>query len=243
MSATVRRKARPASSPSPAAISRAGQGGSTSLQVPALRVLIIDDHAIVRDGLQQLLRRSFPAASFGEARNSIEAVEAVASETWDVVLLDLSIPGQSGIEVLKSIRTVQPATKVLVITMHPEDQYAVRVLRAGACGYLNKESASEEVVQAVKKVVAGGRYVSATMAESLAAGINMPAQKAPHETLSAREFEVFCALAKGATLTEIASQLQLSVKTISTYRARIMNKTDLKTNAAMVRYALKEGLV
>jgi len=208
-----------------------------------LRILIVDDHAIVRDGLKQLLLHKFPHAIFGEGRNANEALERVSKEKWEVILLDITMPGQSGLDVLKQIKTLQPDTKVLVLTMHPEDQYAIRVLKTGASGYLTKETASEEVAKAVSKVLAGGKYVSATLAESLVTGLNAPAEKKPHEMLSDREYQVMRLLAQGKSVKEIGYDLSLSIKTVSTYRTRVLKKLKFKTNADVIRYAMREKLV
>ena len=208
-----------------------------------LRVLIVDDHAIVRDGLKQLLLGKFPQAVFGEGRNAREAVELLVKEPWHVMLLDISMPGQSGLDALNQIKALQPELKVLVLTMHPEDQYAVRVLKAGASGYLTKDSASEQVVDAVTKLLAGGKYVSAALAEKLVTNLNQPLPKAPHETLSDREYQVLRMIAAGKSVKEIGSDLGLSIKTISTYRTRVLKKLTLKTNADVIRYALREKLV
>lgn len=208
-----------------------------------LRILIVDDHAIVRDGLKQLLLHKFPHAIFGEGRNANEALERVSKEKWEVILLDITMPGQSGLDVLKQIKALQPDTKVLVLTMHPEDQYAIRVLKTGASGYLTKETASEEVSKAVSKVLAGGKYVSATLAESLVSGLNTPDEKKPHEMLSDREYQVMRLLANGKSVKEIGYDLSLSIKTVSTYRTRVLKKLKFKTNADVIRYAMREKLV
>src|SRR5437660_6064745 len=199
------------------------------------RILLVDDHTIVRDGLKQILSRTFPQAVFGEARNAREAFAAIENTKWDVILLDISLPGQSGLDVLKQIKILQSEAKVLVLTMHPEDQYATRVLKAGASGYLTKETASEEVVTAVNKLLAGGKYVSAAFAQNLLAGLGNPTPKAPHEMLSDREYQVLRLLASGKSSKEIGSDLGLSIKTVSTYRTRVLKKLNLKTNADIIR--------
>lgn len=207
------------------------------------RVLIVDDHVIIRQGLRQILSDAFPKATFGEADSANLALEQVAKARWDIVLLDITMPGKSGMDVLKQIVEAQPNIAVLVLSMHPEDQYAIRVLKSGAAGYITKNTASEEVVGAVKKVLGGGKYVSASLAENLAASLNAPTGKAPHELLSDREYQVMRLIALGKSVKEIAFELSLSVKTISTYRTRIMEKTKLKTNAEIIRYAVHEKLV
>ena len=203
----------------------------------------MDDHAIIRQGLRQILADAFTRASFGEATNANDALDLVAKSPWDVVLLDITMPGKSGLDVLKQMVDAQPNMAVLVLSMHPEDQYAVRVLKTGAAGYITKNTASEEVIGAVKKVLAGGKYVSAALAENLATNLNSPSGKAPHELLSDREYQVMRMIALGRSVKEIAFELSLSVKTISTYRTRIMEKTKLKTNADIIRYAVHEKLV
>ena len=208
-----------------------------------LRILIVDDHAIVRDGLRQLLASKLPQAIFGEGRNAQEALERVIKEPWNVLLLDISMPGQSGLDVLQQIKVLQPSLKVLVLTRHPEDQYALRVLKAGAAGYLTKETASAEVVNAVQAVQKGGKYISASLAQRLVSNLNAPAQKAPHEGLSDREFQVLRMIAAGKSVKEIAFDLSLSVKTVSTYRTRVLAKLGFKTNAQAIRYAMREKLV
>jgi len=204
-----------------------------------MHILIVDDHAIVRDGLKQLLHRKFPDAVFGEGQNAQEALDRVSEGPWDVILLDITMPGRSGLDVLKQIKTIQPETKVLVLTMHPEDQYAMRVLRTGGSGYLTKETAFEEVAKAVTEVVGGGTYISASLAESLAA--NAP-YRSPHEALSDREYQVMRKIAAGKSPKEIAYELSLSSKTVSTYRTRVLKKLKLKSNAEVIRYAVREKL-
>ena len=223
----------------PAAPDPAASGKSTR----AVRILIVDDHTIIRQGLKQILADDFPKGVFGEAKNGTEALERVWKEKWDVVLLDLTMPGKGGLDVLKQLVEAQPNMAVLVLSMHPEDQYAVRVLKTGAAGYLTKNTASEEVVGAVKRVMAGGKYVSAALAESLAANLHGGGEKPRHETLSDREYQVLRQIASGKSVKEIAFDLSLSVKTISTYRTRVMDKMNLKTNADIIRYAMQEKLV
>ena len=179
----------------------------------------------------------------GEAGDGHEAMKIIQSEPCDVVLLDITMPNKSGLDVLKELHAQSPRLPVLVLSMHAEDQYAVRVLRAGAAGYLTKESAPAKLVQAIRKVVRGGRYVSPTLAEKLVFELDSDSTKAPHETLSDREYQVLCMISSGKTVTMIAEELTLSVKTISTYRVRILEKLNMKNNAELTRYAIKEGLV
>lgn len=208
-----------------------------------VRILIVDDHSIIRQGLRQLLAEEFTNATFGEANNGNEALDQIWKQPWDVVLLDITMPGKGGLDVLKQLVSAHPNMAVLVLSMHPEDQYAVRVLKTGAAGYITKNTASEEVVGAVKKVLAGGRYVSSSLAENLAASLNAPLETPRHEILSDREYQVLRLIAMGKSVKEIGFELSLSVKTISTYRTRIMEKMQLKTNADIIRYAVHQRLV
>lgn len=208
-----------------------------------MRILIADDHAVVRQGLKQILADAFKRASFGEAANSQQALERVWKEAWDIVILDLTMPGRSGLEVLKEIKSAHPKLPVLILSMHPEDQFAVRLLKAGASGYMTKESAPEELVGAVKKAIAGGRYVSAGLAEKMASLLVNDTKGAPHETLSDREFLILRQIAAGKSVSVIARELSLSVKTISTYRVRLLGKMGLVNNAELLRYAFDNNLV
>ena len=208
-----------------------------------IRVLIVDDHPVVRRGLRALLSDEFRGAAFGEASTAQQALEQLWKQKWDVALLDITLPGRSGLDLLKEFKAARPRLPVLVLSVHPEDQFALRALKAGAEGYLTKESAPEELVKAIRKILAGGRYVSPTLAEKLALGVRKDSTRAPHETLSDREYEIMCCIASGKTVTEIAGELSLSPKTISTYRARILEKLGVKNNAAIIRYAIQNGLV
>jgi len=208
-----------------------------------MRILITDDHAVVRSGLKQILAEAFPKAEFGEATNAQEALDRVWKEPWDVVVLDITMPGRSGLEVLKEIKKSKPKLPVLMLSMHPEDQFAVRLLKVGASGYMTKESAPQELVGAVKKVIAGGRYVSPSLAEKMASYLAIDVQTPPHERLSDREFLVLRQIASGKTPTAIAKELGLSVKTISTYRMRILEKMSMQNNAELTHYAIQNQLV
>lgn len=216
---------------------------SSSHQRHTLQFLLVDDHAIVRDGLKQVLAGAFPDAAIAEARNAKEALEFAMELKPDVVLLDISLPGKSGLDILKQIKTIEPESRVLILTMHPEEQYAVRVLKAGASGYLTKEMASDEVADAVKKILAGGRYVSSALAENLAANLHTSTEKTLHECLSDREYQILRMIGIGKSVKEIAYDLSLSIKTISTYRARVLAKLKFKGNADVIRYAIRERLV
>lgn len=209
-----------------------------------MKILIVDDHAVVRRGLQQIVLDQYQDIVFGEATNGHEALEALTQQNWDVIVLDISMPGRSGLDVLKEIRKDRPDIPVLVLSIHPEDQFAVRVLRAGASGYMTKETAPEELVTAIDKVIAGGTYVSSSLAELLAHDLQRDnGETTLHRRLSDREYEVMVMIASGKAVSQIADELSLSVKTISTYRSRILDKVDMKSNAEITRYAIKHGLV
>jgi DNA-binding NarL/FixJ family response regulator len=208
-----------------------------------MKILIADDHAVVRHGLKQILADDFKEAVFGEATTGEEALNQVFKDKWDVIVLDITMPGRTGLEVLREIKKFRPKLPVLVLSMHPEDQFAVRVLKAGAAGYMTKESAPEELVGAIKKVLAGGRHVSPSLAELMATYLTMDTKKPPHELLSNREFQVMRQIASGKTVSQIARELSLSVRTISTYRARILEKMCLASNAALTHYAFQHNLV
>ena len=208
-----------------------------------MRILIADDHAVFRRGLRETVAEAFPRVTFGEAKTAAEAVELVRRLPWDVVILDISMPGKSGLDILDDVKRLRPRTPVLLLTMHPEQQYARRALKAGAAGYLTKDSVPDELKSAIKKISAGGRYVSATLAEKLAMDLRSGTDLPVHELLSDREFQVLRMLASGKTVKEMAEELSLSIKTVSTYRGRILEKTGLKTNADLIRYALEAQLV
>jgi two-component system invasion response regulator UvrY len=208
-----------------------------------MRVLIADDHAVFRRGLRETLAEAFSRVTFGEAKTAQETLEHVRRLEWDVVILDISMPGKSGLDILDELKRSRPKLPIRLLSMHPEEQFARRALKAGAAGYLTKESVPEELKEAVKKVAAGGRYVSATLAEKLASDLRAGADTPIHELLSAREFQVLRMIASGKTVKDIAEEISLSVKTVSTYRARILDKTGMKTNAELIRYALQTQLV
>jgi two-component system invasion response regulator UvrY len=208
-----------------------------------MKILLTDDHAVVRQGLKLILADHFKKAQFGEARNATEALNRVTKEDWDVMVLDVTMPGRSGLEILKDVKRLRPRLPVLILSMHPEDQFAVRMLKTGAAGYLTKESAGDELVGAINKVVGGGRYVSPALAERLASYLTIDVQKAPHERLSDREFLVLRMLASGKSVSQIGRELSLSVKTISTYRGRLLEKMDMKNNAEVMHYALQKNLL
>jgi two-component system invasion response regulator UvrY len=208
-----------------------------------IKVVVVDDHAVVREGLKRIIAENVGMIVTGEAADGHEAMRVIKSEPCDVVLLDITMPNKNGLDVLKELHAESPRLPVLVLSMHGEDQYAIRVLRAGAAGYLTKDSAPAKLVQAIRKVVRGGKYVSPTLAERLVFDLGTDSDKAPHEVLSDREYQVLCMISSGKTVTQIAEELALSVKTISTYRVRILEKLKMKNNAEITRYAIKEGLV
>jgi len=208
-----------------------------------ITIVIADDHAVVRRGLKEILADESDMEIGAEASTAQELLDLVRKRPWDAVVLDISLPGRSGLEVLAELKQERPTLPVLIHTMHPEDQFARRALRAGAAGYLTKDSAPTELVKALRKIVAGGKYVGASLAETLAASMDASAVEAPHQALSDREFEVFRLLASGKTVSEVAEQLSLSVKTISTYRSRILHKMKMKNNAELMRYALQQKVV
>ena len=208
-----------------------------------IKVVVVDDHAVVREGLKRIISENPGMEVTGEAGDGHEALKVIHGSPCDIVLLDISMPNKGGLDVLKQLHSESPRLPVLVLSMHSEDQYAVRVLRAGAAGYLTKESAPDKLVQAIRKVVRGGKYVSPSLAEKLVFELDGDTDKPPHQILSDREYQVLCMIGSGKTVTEIAAELVLSVKTISTYRVRILEKLKLKNNAELTRYALKQGLV
>jgi two-component system invasion response regulator UvrY len=207
-----------------------------------LNVLIVDDHAIVRQGLKQLLVDEFHSVTFGEAGESSEALAQFDHHTWDVLILDIFLPGRNGLDLLKEIKAIAPKLPVLVYSMHPEDQFAVRALKLGAAGYISKSNLPEELVKAVRKILAGGRYISPALAEHLAFDIVEGTTPQPHELLSEREFQVMQMIAAGKSTGEIAAELSLSAKTISTYRTRLLEKMRMKTNADIIHYVIQHKL-
>ena len=208
-----------------------------------INVLIADDHPIVRQGLRQILSEIPDMAVAGEAANAQETLNQVRAGGWDVLVLDITMPDRTGFDILKELKHAQPNLPVLVLSIHAEEQVAVRVLKAGASGYLTKENAPGELVKAIRKVVSGGKYISRTLAETLAIGLDTTSERPRHEALSDREFQVMQMMASGKTLTDIAEELSLSTKTISTYRTRLLEKMNLKTNAEIIRYAIENRLV
>jgi DNA-binding NarL/FixJ family response regulator len=208
-----------------------------------IKALIADDHPVVRQGLCRILEETSEVAVAGEAATGAEVLEKVFQNEYDVILLDISMPGRSGLEILREMKREKPDLRVLILSAYPEEQYAVRALRDGAAGYLTKESAPDELIIAIRKVVLGRKYVSSALAEKLAFDLEEDRQRPLHEMLSDREYQVMCMIASGKLVTEIATELALSVKTISTYRTRILDKMKMKNNAELTYYSIKEGLV
>jgi len=208
-----------------------------------IRVLLADDHTIVREGLKELLAETGDIRVSGEANNGTETLTQVRANDFDVAVLDMSMPGRSGIDLIKQVRAEKPRLPILILSMHSEEQYAVRALRAGASGYLTKESAAEQLVTAIRRVAAGGAFVTPETAQRLALGTNAPGTGAPHTSLSDREFQVFQLIANGRSVSDIAKRLSLSVKTISTHKTRAMQKLGLANQSELIRYAIEHGLL
>jgi two-component system, NarL family, invasion response regulator UvrY len=206
-------------------------------------ILIADDHALIRSGLKQLLSEDSSIKQIGETKSGRETIDKLQAQHWDLLILDINMPDRSGIDILRQIRATHPQTKVLVLSGFPEKQYAVNVLRAGASGYLNKEMAPEELLSAVRAVLQGRRYVSPALAELLVNGLDMEQNQPIHSSLSEREFQIFCKLAAGQAVSDIADELCISVKTVSTYRSRVLEKMNFTTNADLTAYALRNELI
>ena len=208
-----------------------------------IKVLVADDHPVVREGLKQILAEAQDIEVAAEAEDGHKLLEKVREQGFDVVVMDITMPGLMGLDALKQLKSEHPQLPILILSIHPEEQYALRVLRAGASGYLTKGSAPDSLIGAIRKVYRGGSYVSPALAERLADELRGDITKMPHETLSDREYQVMCLIASGKTVTEIADQLALSVKTVSTYRSRILEKMRMKTNAELTHYAIEHKLV
>jgi DNA-binding NarL/FixJ family response regulator len=207
-----------------------------------IRIVIADDHAIVREGLKRIVSSVNDMEVTSEAANGIEVMQRVRELTFDLLMLDLSMPGRSGMELIKLVRAEKPKLRILVLSMHQELQYAVRAIKSGASGYLTKESAPDQLEQAIRKIAAGGAFISAEVAEQLALGAMPGSEALPHESLSNREFEVFRLVVDGVSVTDIAARLKLSVKTVSTHKANLMHKMGLHNQSELIRYALRHGL-
>jgi two-component system, NarL family, invasion response regulator UvrY len=207
------------------------------------KILIADDHAAIRIGIRHILKNEYPEMEFGEATNATDVSEKVREQAWDIIILDINMPGRNGLDILKQLKDEKFNIPVLVFSMHREDQIAIRALKAGAAGYLTKDSADTELVKAVKQLLSGKKYITASVAELLITQLENPNGKAPHELLSNREYQTFILLATGKSVSEIATSLSLGVPTISTYRARILEKMHLRTNADLIQYAIQNNLV
>lgn len=208
-----------------------------------IMILIADDHAVVREGLKRIITETSDMVVADEAADGHEVINKALKNDYDVVVLDITMPGINGLDVLKQIRAKKPKLPILVLSVHPEEQYAVRVLKAGASGYLTKERAPDELVAAIRKVASGRKYITSSLAEKLALELDIDREKPPHETLSDREYQVMCMITSGRTVKDIAEELFLSEKTISTYRTRILEKMKMKSNIELTHYAIKHGLV
>jgi DNA-binding NarL/FixJ family response regulator len=208
-----------------------------------LKIIIADDHTVVRHGLKEILTRELGKLKIAEAKDAREATMLLAKDKWDLILLDINMPGRSGLDVLSEARRLCPATPVLVLSAYPEKEFAVRAFKLGASGYLNKQSAFDELITAVKRILAGGKYVTTSLAELMASGLGPGPEQSPHETLSNRELQVLRMIAAGKAIKEIASELSLSEKTVGTYRMRIAEKMHLASNVELTRYALQHQLV
>ena len=207
------------------------------------KILVVDDHAVVRQGVKQILSEQFQGAVIGEAQNAEEMVERLRKHSWDIVVLDVGMPGKSGLDALKELKHLSPRLPVLVLSAYPEDQLALRMLKAGASGYLSKDSAPNELVQALRKILGGGKFVSASLAELLASNLDDNLEKPLHELLSDREYQVMCLIAVGKSLKDIADDLCVGISTVNTYRARILEKMQLKNNTELTHYAIENRLV
>ena len=207
-----------------------------------IRVLVADDHTIVREGLKQILAKSGDLVVAGEAANGNDVLRMVREQEWDVLVTDMSMPGRNGLELIKLVKAARPKLPVLVLSMYGEEQFAVRAIRAGASGYLNKESASDQLVAAIRKIASAGMYVSGAVAEALLRNVRDGERKAPHEQLSDRELQVLQLIAAGRSVTQIAETLNLSPKTVSTHKARILEKMHMTNQAELIRYAIEHGL-
>lgn len=208
-----------------------------------IKILVADDHAIVREGLKGIISETIDLQVTAEAGSGQEVLDLVGKDKFDVILLDITLPGRNGLDILKQLKNENPDTHVLILSVYPEEQYAVRAIKAGAAGYLSKAGAPEELVKAIRRVALGRKYISASVAEELALEMESGFEKLPHEKLSDREFEIMQQIAGGNTVSKIAQDMLLSVKTVSTYRSRILKKMNLKTNADMTLYAVKHGLI
>jgi two-component system invasion response regulator UvrY len=213
------------------------------MELGKIKILIADDHSVVRNGIMKLLSASFPTTEFGEAANATEILRLIHETKWALVILDINMPGRSGLEILKEIKLIYPGTPVIIFSMYPEDQFAVRAIRAGASAYLTKDISSKELSEAIKKILNGGTYLTSKIAELITNELRSDQDKSSHQLLSDREYQVFLLLASGMNVSAIALEISLSVKTISVYRANILRKMNLKNNSEITHYAFKNNLV
>jgi len=208
-----------------------------------MNIIIVDDHAVVRKGIKQILNDEGDITNIGEASNSEELFKQLYDLNWDVVILDITLPGRNGLDILFELKQKKPDIKVLILTMHPEEEIAIRALKTGASGYLNKDSVPGELNKAIRKIYEGGKYISSSLGEKLVMYFDKDLSRLPHELLSGREFQILCLIASGHTLTDIAQELSISIKTVSTYRTRILEKMEMKSNVELTHYAIKNKIV
>jgi DNA-binding NarL/FixJ family response regulator len=208
-----------------------------------MKVLIADDHSVVREGLKEIIRKMDEVSDIEEASDGLEAFEKIKNNSYNLIILDISMPGMSGLDILQALKSKKDKPYILILSVHPQTQYAIRAMRLGASGYLSKESVSDELIEAIRKVSSGGKYISSALAEKILLDKTEDSDKAPHEKLSDREFQIMCLIAKGKSVTEIAKEFFLSDKTISTYRARILEKMGLRKNAELTLYAIRNNLI
>jgi len=208
-----------------------------------MNILIVDDHAVVRKGIKQILSEEGDISFIGEASNSDEIFKQFYDLNWDLIILDITLPGKNGLDILIELKQRKPDIKVLILSMHPEEEIAIRALKTGASGYLNKDSVPEELTKAIRKIYSGGKYISSSLGEKLAMYLDRDINLLSHELLSGREFQILCLIASGHTLTDIAEELTISVKTVSTYRTRILDKMKMKSNVELTHYAIRHKLV
>lgn len=208
-----------------------------------IKILIVDDHFLIREGFKNIISNEMDMSIAGEAENAAEALKLIRETEFDVLALDISMPDRTGLDLLKDIQKLKPDAKILILSMHPEDRFALRAIKSGAHGYITKESAPQEMVKAIRKVMEGRKYISETLGEKLAAEYTVESTKQPHESLSDREFQVLCKIGEGKTVTQIAEELSLSISTVNTYRIRILEKLNVNSNASLIHYVVRNNLV
>lgn len=208
-----------------------------------IKILIVDDHFLIREGFKNIISNEVDMAIAGEAENAADALKLIRETDFDVLALDISMPDRSGLDLMKDIQKLKPDSKILILSMHPEDRFALRAIKSGAHGYITKESAPQEMVKAIRKVMEGRKYISEALGEKLAAEFTVETKKSPHESLSDREFQVMCKIGEGKTVTQIADELSLSISTVNTYRIRILEKLNVNSNASLIHYVVKNNLI